>query len=79
MQTHWSYNVPEVMYILIYLLSVVLCLAVGIMLSYHLWGIACGETSVESQDHEIYRKRAKSRGEVCSAICLPPDIHLTAS
>lgn len=61
--THWSYDVPEVWYILIYLLSVVLCLAVGIMLSYHLWGIASGETSVESQDHEIYRSRAKSRGE----------------
>jgi len=61
--THWSYDVPEVMYILIYLLSVVLCLAVGIMLSYHLWGIACGETSVESQDHNIYRRRAKARGE----------------
>lgn len=68
LQTHWSYDVPEVWYILIYLLSVVLCLAVGIMLSYHLWGIASGETSVESQDHEIYRSRAKSRGEVCAHV-----------
>jgi hypothetical protein len=76
-QTHWSYDVPEVMYILIYLLSVVLCLAVGIMLSYHLWGIACGETSVESQDHNIYRRRAKARGEVCSVL-RRSDIKLTA-
>ena len=55
-----------------YLFSVVLCLAVGLMLSYHLWGISCGETSVESQDHDIYRKRAKSRGEV---IAYAPVMH----
>ena len=66
LQNQWPYIVPEVIFIMIYILSVVLCLAVGIMLSYHLWGIACGETSVESQDHEIYRKRAKSRQEVCT-------------
>lgn len=52
------------MYIMIYILSVVLCLAVGIMLSYHLYQVSNGETSVEGQDHDIYRKRAKSRGEV---------------
>lgn len=51
---------------MIYILSVVLCLAVGIMGGYHLWSIAQGETSVEAQDHEVYRKKAKERGEVCS-------------
>lgn len=50
---------------MIYLLCAVLCLAVGIMLSYHLWTISWGETSVEGQDHEVYRRRAKSREEVC--------------
>jgi len=59
----WSYNVPEVIYIMTYILSVVICLAVGVMVSFHLWGIANGETSVEAQDHEVYRTRAKSRGE----------------
>lgn len=34
------------------------------MLMYHLWTIAAGETSVEGQDHDVYRKVAKSRGEV---------------
>lgn len=34
------------------------------MLSYHLWGVASGETSVEGQDHDVYRNLAKSRGEV---------------
>lgn len=51
-------------YILIYILAAVLCLAVGVMLMYHLWTIANGETSVEGQDHEVYRKVAGSRGEV---------------
>jgi len=59
----WPYHVPELVYVMIYLLSSVLCLAVGIMLSYHLWSIACGETSVEGQDHEVYRRKAKQRGE----------------
>ncbi|KAF9457954.1 DHHC palmitoyltransferase-domain-containing protein [Collybia nuda] len=61
--TPWPHTVPEIMYIMIYILSGVLCLAVGIMLAYHLYGIGNGETSVEGQDHEVYRKRAKARGE----------------
>lgn len=40
-----------------------MCLAVGIMCSYHLWTIAHGETTVESHDHEVYRRIAKSRNE----------------
>jgi hypothetical protein len=63
MSDDWHYNVPEVMYAMIYILSVVLCLAVGVMLAYHLWSIASGESSVEAQDHEEYRRKAKERGE----------------
>jgi len=37
--------------------------AVGVMLAYHLYGIAWGETSVEGQDHEEYRRKAKERNE----------------
>jgi len=59
----WEHHVPMLAFILTYILSAVLCLSVGIMLAYHLWTIASGETSVEAQDHEIYRKVAKSRGE----------------
>ncbi|THV00092.1 hypothetical protein K435DRAFT_837461 [Dendrothele bispora CBS 962.96] len=36
---------------------------VGIMLIVALWSDMKGETSVEAQDHEIYRKVALSRGE----------------
>ncbi|KNZ75818.1 putative palmitoyltransferase ZDHHC16 [Termitomyces sp. J132] len=61
--TEWEYRVPALAYIIIYLLAAVLCLAVGIMLSYHVWSISCGETTVEGQDHEVYTKKAKSRGE----------------
>lgn len=52
------------MFLLEYILSGVLCLAVGIMLTWHLLSIAAGETSVEAQDHEVYRKVAKRRGDV---------------
>lgn len=51
---------------MIYILSIVLFLAVGIMGGYHLYSTAHGETSVEAQDHDIYRNRAKERGEVCT-------------
>jgi len=47
-----------------YILSVVMCLVVGIMLSWHLWTVSLGETSVEAQDHDVYRKVAKGRGDV---------------
>ncbi|KAJ8517240.1 hypothetical protein ONZ45_g5563 [Pleurotus djamor] len=59
----WDHHVPELAFILTYILSVVLGLAVGIMLSYHLWVVAKGETTVETQDHEHYSKLASSRGE----------------
>ncbi|KAF8072281.1 DHHC palmitoyltransferase-domain-containing protein [Lyophyllum atratum] len=62
--TKWTYHVPEIAYIITYLLSLVLFLAVGIMLSYHMYSISWGETSVEGQDHDVYRRKAKARGEV---------------
>jgi palmitoyltransferase len=49
---------------LIFILAAVIALAVSIMGGWHLWSIAAGETSVEGQDHEVYRKMAKGRGEV---------------
>jgi palmitoyltransferase len=49
-----------------YILSVVLCLAVGVMLIYHLTLVAYGETSVEAQDNDVYLKQAKERNEVYS-------------
>ncbi|KAI5119969.1 hypothetical protein M0805_004348 [Coniferiporia weirii] len=58
--THWT---PEILFSLIYILCVVLCLAVGAMLSWHLWSICSGETSVENHDHDFYRKFAKDRGQ----------------
>lgn len=60
----WLYRMPATLFVMIYILCVVLCFAVGVMLTFHLWGVAKGETSVEGQDHEHYSKVAKSRGEV---------------
>jgi len=51
------------MFAMVYILSVVLCFAVGVMLTYHLCGVIYGETSVEAQDHEQYRRQAKQRNE----------------
>ncbi|TFY74070.1 hypothetical protein EWM64_g9943 [Hericium alpestre] len=59
----WPYRVPALVYIITYMLSVVMCLAVFTMLAWHLWSIAQGESSVENHDHEHYRKVAASRGE----------------
>lgn len=64
----WEHNVPEFLFAMIYILSVVLCFAVGVMLMYHLYGIAYGETSVEAQDHEVYRRQAKKRSEVINPL-----------
>ncbi|EJD07135.1 zf-DHHC-domain-containing protein [Fomitiporia mediterranea MF3/22] len=60
----WTNWTPEIMFSLIYILSLVLCFAVGVMLSWHVWSICKGETSVESHDHDVYRKTAKERGQV---------------
>jgi hypothetical protein len=39
--------------------------------SWHLWSVACAETSVESSDHEQYRKLARIRGDVCISLLIP--------
>ncbi|KAF8643163.1 hypothetical protein AX16_009206 [Volvariella volvacea WC 439] len=62
-QYNWEYHMPQVAFVLMYILSAVLCLCVAVMLLYHLYGISCGETSVEAQDHEVYRAVAKDRGD----------------
>ena len=60
----WEHYVPEIAFLLIYILAAVLCLAVAVMASYCVYGITCGETSVESQDYGHPRKMARGRGEV---------------
>ena len=61
----WPHATPSVVFTLIYILSVVMCFAVGAMCSWHLWSVCKAETSVETHDHAVYRKAAKERGEVC--------------
>lgn len=46
-----------------WILAFVMFFAVTIMAGYHFASITSAETSVESQDHEQYRKIAKGRGE----------------
>lgn len=66
----WPHHVPVLIYIIEFILSGVLCFAVGIMLMFHLWTIGHGETSVESQDNEFYSRMAKNRGEVRQVPCM---------
>lgn len=47
--------------------------AILIMFGWHLWSIGQGETSVEVQDNDQYRKIARSRGQVCASIIASED------
>jgi len=60
--TSWDHYTHEIVFITEFALSSVLGFAVLIMFGWHLWSIAQGETSVEAQDNDQYRKIAKSRG-----------------
>ncbi|KAI0789970.1 zf-DHHC-domain-containing protein [Abortiporus biennis] len=57
---HWS---PSITFLLTYILAAVLGFAVTIMAGWHFWTVSNGETSVEAQDHDVYRRVAKGRGE----------------
>ncbi|KAH7928299.1 zf-DHHC-domain-containing protein, partial [Leucogyrophana mollusca] len=54
---------PPLAYLLSYMLSAVLCLAVGVMLAWHVRGVARGETAVEGADFAVYERVAKGRGD----------------
>ncbi|KAI0635541.1 DHHC palmitoyltransferase-domain-containing protein [Trametes polyzona] len=61
--TPWPYFAPPMAFLLSFILAVVLFMAVSAMAGWHLYMVASGETSVETQDHEQYRKIAKQRNE----------------
>ncbi|KAI0304530.1 DHHC palmitoyltransferase-domain-containing protein [Multifurca ochricompacta] len=60
---NWEHWISPIVFTIIYFLCLVMCLAIGTMLAWHIWGVSVGETAVESQDHEHYRRVALSRGE----------------
>jgi len=62
-QDEWDHRMSPIVFTIIYFLCLVMCLAVGTMVIWHLWGVAVGETAVESHDHEHYQRVAVSRGE----------------
>ena len=47
--------------------------AILIMFGWHLWSVGQGETSVEVQDNDQYRKIARSKGQVCGSIVVGED------
>lgn len=70
----WPHRTPQVIFLLIYIISLALGLAVGAMLSWHLYLISKGQTTVENHDFATYRKLAKNRGEVgTTSVCQRTD------
>jgi len=59
----WPHLIPPIAFLLVYILAAVMSFAVTIMGAWHLWTVACGETSVEAHDHEQYQRMARHRGE----------------
>jgi len=59
----WDHYTPEFVYVTEFALSCVIGFAILIMFGWHLWSIGQGETSVEVQDNDQYRKIARSRGQ----------------
>jgi palmitoyltransferase len=46
------------------MLAIVMALAIGIMCDFHLWTVVHSKTTVDSQDHDTYRRMAKAWNEV---------------
>lgn len=63
MPYHWPHRTPQVMFLLIYIVAIALGIAVSAMLSWHLYLIGRGQTSVENHDFSQYKKVAASRGQ----------------
>jgi len=59
----WEYYTPDYIFVMEFAMASVLGFAIFIMFGWHLWSIGQGQTSVEAQDNDQYRKTAKSRGQ----------------
>lgn len=62
--SQWTSSFPQTGYVLIYVLSLALGFAVGIMLMWHLYLISRAESTVENHDHTRYEQISSSRGTV---------------
>ena len=58
----WPYYTPKLAFMLIYIMSIALGVAIGAILAWHLWLIMTGQTTVENHDASHYRGVAKKRG-----------------
>ena len=58
----WPYYTPKLAFMLIYIICIALGFAIGAMLSWHLWLISKGQTTVENHDASHYKGVAKKRG-----------------
>lgn len=72
--TKWDHQTPQIMFMLIYIIAIAMGLAVTAMVSWHLWLVSKGQTSVENHDASHYRKIASSRGEVSQQIIVSPGV-----
>jgi len=58
----WPYYTPQLAFVLIYIVCIALGISIGAMLSWHLWLVIKGQTTVENHDSIYYRRVAKKRG-----------------
>jgi hypothetical protein len=61
---------------LIYILSAAIGIAVPVLLSWHLYLVARGETSIEAHDNEYFTKRAREQDMVSLGHCDEQDTEL---
>jgi len=66
----WPYYTPKLAFMLIYIMSIALGVAIGAILAWHLWLIMTGQTTVENHDASHYRGVAKKRGGATVSLCV---------
>jgi len=59
----WDHYIPEIVYIMEFVLAAVFGLAILTMFGWNLWSVGQGQTAVEVHDNDHYREIAKARGE----------------
>lgn len=64
------------MFTLIYILSAAIGMAVPVLLAWHVYLVARGETSIEAHDNEYFTKRAKEQDLVGLGHCDEQDTEL---
>jgi palmitoyltransferase len=61
-QSPWPAFTPRVAFTLIYILAIAIGIAVPVLMSWHVYMVSKGETSIESHDNAYLDAKAKKEG-----------------